>query len=90
MSIRKELERINTKEKMSPENQAIYWMNKGREAMLDQGDRHEFIERIERLEKKLNDVIEKINFISQYYESKGDYAGTMTDLDYDKAVEEGK
>lgn len=66
---------------MSPEDLAIYWMNKGREATLDQGDRHEFIERIERLESKVDEIIGKVNFIVQYYEGKGDYAGIVAHLE---------
>ena len=32
------------------------------------------------LKEKLNEVISKLNFISEYYENKGDYAGIITEL----------
>ncbi len=71
---RKEME-----ENTSPEDQAIYWMNKGRELTLKEIDA-----KYEALEKKFNEVINKINFISLYYECKGDYAGHIRDLEVKK------
>lgn len=35
---------------------------------------------IERLKNKLNEVVTKLNFISLYYESKGDYAGVLLEV----------
>ena len=33
------------------------------------------------IKTKLNEVITKLNFISMYYESKGDYAGSLGAMD---------
>lgn len=33
------------------------------------------------LKMKLNELITKVNFISMYYESKGDYAGALLEVE---------
>ena len=37
--------------------------------------------RIAKLEGKLNELIHHINWIANYYECKGDYAGSILDLE---------